>query len=65
MSVLVSGPVYEGRIQICKHCEHYRSFIRQCKICKCIMPVKARLAFMRCPSGKWVEVTAKAKVGSK
>jgi hypothetical protein len=26
-----------------------------CKVCKCFMPVKTRLAFTECPKGKWLK----------
>lgn len=51
----VSHKVYHERLSICQSCPNYRKFIKQCKICKCIMPGKARLADSRCPIGKWVQ----------
>lgn len=41
------------RYSICKKCDKFVNFTKQCSICKCFMPLKARLAFEECPVGKW------------
>ena len=41
------------RLAICMGCDHYRSWAKQCRICKCFMPVKVRIPNTRCPIQKW------------
>lgn len=53
-SEIASKKVYDNRLSICKSCPNFRKLTKQCKICKCIMPAKAKLADARCPIGKWV-----------
>ena len=49
----VPNKVYNKRIKICKSCEHYFKPTRSCKVCKCFMKIKARIAPMECPEGFW------------
>jgi hypothetical protein len=48
---------YDKRLEICKKCSNYKKIlgIGRCKICGCIMAVKAKIASMKCPMGKWME----------
>lgn len=48
---IFSNKIYYKRISLCNKCEHYKFF--QCKICKCIMPLKARIVQTNCPINKW------------
>jgi hypothetical protein len=41
------------RFEICQLCEHLNKTWHRCEICKCWMPVKARLPGTKCPAGKW------------
>ena len=41
------------RYAICRECDEFRSWAKQCKVCKCIMPIKVRLPESVCPIGKW------------
>ena len=41
------------RFKICQDCEILDKTWHTCGICKCWMPVKARLPKMKCPAGKW------------
>ena len=41
------------RYEICKSCDWFRSVIKQCKKCGCIMPLKTRLETGKCPIRKW------------
>lgn len=45
--------VQEYRLSICETCPFYRSSIKQCKKCGCIMPQKVKLADASCPVHKW------------
>ena len=50
---IASNSIYEERITICKHCEHYFKPTMQCVICKCFMFMKARVLDTNCPIEKW------------
>ena len=41
------------RLAICKKCENYKKHIYQCKLCGCVMPLKASIKFFHCPIDKW------------
>ena len=43
----------EERMVICRACENFRSLLRQCSICRCIMPIKASFEGYHCPIEKW------------
>ncbi len=43
----------ELRMPICKACENYRPLLKQCKLCRCIMPAKTSFEFFHCPIDKW------------
>lgn len=49
----VSDADRKTRFQICQDCEELEKKWHTCGICKCWMPVKARLPKMKCPAGKW------------
>tara|TARA_R100001463_G_scaffold39868_2_gene85121 strand:+ start:2899 stop:3300 length:402 start_codon:yes stop_codon:yes gene_type:complete len=53
----VPSEVYEDRIAICKGCIYYSSVLGNCKVCKCFMKVKARIAPMSCPKKFWMKTT--------
>jgi hypothetical protein len=42
-----------ARLERCATCPSYRPAIRQCAMCKCFMPIKARIPFAHCPAEKW------------
>lgn len=44
------------RYAICLECEEFRRWAKQCRVCKCIMPIKVRIPSMACPLGKWLPV---------
>ena len=50
---IFSNTLYKDRITICNSCDFYRQWAKQCKVCKCFMPLKARLTTTSCPMGKW------------
>tara|TARA_R110000824_G_scaffold260351_1_gene449000 strand:+ start:1355 stop:1768 length:414 start_codon:yes stop_codon:yes gene_type:complete len=54
----VPDNIYEDRIAICKSCEFYFKPTGNCKICKCFMSLKARLAPLSCPKLFWNKTTA-------
>jgi hypothetical protein len=41
------------RLDTCRQCPSYRSLIKVCNECGCVMPVKVHLAQAWCPIGKW------------
>ena len=49
----VSDEIYNNRMSICENCPELIKVTKQCKICLCIMPAKARLPHADCPIGKW------------
>ena len=56
MGVFASKYIYKQRMDICKQCPSYMSKIYTCKECGCFMPAKTKIANIRCPKDKWVEV---------
>jgi hypothetical protein len=47
------GSFAERRYEMCKSCENFMGRSKMCKICNCMMPLKARLPSQTCPAGKW------------
>ena len=45
--------VYRERMNICDECDRFFRLTKQCKECGCFMFLKARIASMSCPIGKW------------
>jgi hypothetical protein len=45
-------PLQQERMAICRQCKYYSKF--RCDICKCIMPLKTRIAEESCPILQWV-----------
>jgi recombinational DNA repair protein RecR len=43
----------QQRLDICKSCQDFESFLKMCKICNCIMPIKTTLSRVKCPKDKW------------
>ena len=41
-----------SRLKVCDNCPHLNKF-KVCKICKCFMPLKARIKRAECPLKKW------------
>ena len=56
MAFFASSHVYKERLSICKTCEFFVKSAHMCKECGCFMPAKAKIAKLRCPKDKWVEV---------
>ena len=56
MAFFASAHVYKERLSICKTCEFFIKSAHMCKECGCFMPAKAKIAKLRCPKDKWVEV---------
>ena len=42
----------QERMEICKACDRYRTKLKVCKECNCVMPIKVLLN-VGCPIGKW------------
>jgi 5-methylcytosine-specific restriction endonuclease McrA len=53
----VPNEVYEDRMAICKGCTYYFKLTGSCKVCKCFMKIKARIAPMECPKKYWSKTT--------
>lgn len=53
MKLTTSSKNLKDRLDICNKCKHFRKSINQCKKCGCLMQIKARIAFTKCPIGKW------------
>ena len=43
----------DERYEICQSCDWFRTVIKQCKKCGCIMPLKTQLQSAKCPIRKW------------
>ena len=56
----VPNEIYEDRITICKSCVYYFKPTGNCKICKCFMKVKARIATQHCPQ-KYLDKTTEVE----
>jgi hypothetical protein len=57
---LTTKEEYKQRHDICKSCEHYRKFEKfdthYCNDCKCVIELKARVRYFKCPLDKWPEL---------
>lgn len=53
---LAEAPLYAARLNQCRACPEYRYF--QCRVCRCVCVVKARVAHETCPKQKWPVVKA-------
>tara|TARA_R100000781_G_scaffold93350_1_gene57958 strand:+ start:678 stop:1082 length:405 start_codon:yes stop_codon:yes gene_type:complete len=53
----VPAEIYKDRIDICKKCIYYFKPTGSCKVCKCFMKIKARIAPMACPQKYWDKTT--------
>ena len=69
MKLKTSSRTYQERMHICKVCPFYKPKTKSCgtlivghtvtindkkyKLCGCLMEVKSKIAFTRCPLGKW------------
>lgn len=42
------------RVLVCRSCPDYR--VGQCRICKCLVVVKAKLRTEDCPAGRWPKI---------
>lgn len=51
--MFVPETISEERYNICKGCDKFIKWTRQCKSCGCILPAKVKLSFSSCPEGKW------------
>ena len=54
MKFFVTPDVYRTRYDRCKTCEEFNETLKQCKMCHCIMPLKAKLSHSSCPKGYWL-----------
>lgn len=50
-SVLLDEESVEKRLATCRACPFYDD--GQCRVCTCLVELKAQLATERCPKGKW------------
>lgn len=47
--------VVQKRLEICNSCPKLVQLTKQCKLCGCVMPLKAKLKQAVCPANKWTE----------
>lgn len=48
--------MYKERIEICKGCDKFTSYLNklyQCSECLCVLNIKARMSNQSCPLNKW------------
>ncbi len=57
MKFFVAENIYQDRLAICKSCDFYFKPTGSCKVCKCFMKIKARLAPLACPKKYWNKTT--------
>lgn len=50
--LLCSQSLYDMRIQMCNNCPH-KTKMNTCEVCKCVLPLKAKFIFSKCPKNKW------------
>ena len=78
MAIFVKSSIYNKRIETCKQCPYFNAETRSCgtlvtgdevivdgevkRTCGCFMPVKAKLAFLACPLGKWSAMLSKRDI---
>ncbi len=46
----------EKRLDICRGCNKFESFLMRCKECRCFMKIKVKFKYMDCPLGNWEEL---------
>lgn len=51
--MFVPSHIAQRRYTICRECEFFRPFLKQCSQCNCFMPAKVRLGNVGCPVHKW------------
>lgn len=44
---------YKERINICRKCDQFNPILVQCKVCGCLLHLKARMKDQDCPKNKW------------
>ena len=49
---IASKELQEQRYEICKSCDSFTA-LKTCRECGCIMPLKIKIASVRCPLEKW------------
>lgn len=51
--LIATAETVASRLAECTICRDYRRSTGQCMKCGCFVRVKVRLAFAKCPVGKW------------
>lgn len=49
----VSQETVDIRLRTCHECDFFDPNFGQCKVCSCIVSLKAQLATEKCPKGRW------------
>ena len=62
-NIIHDQAVLDERWNLCKGCE-FLTESNKCQKCGCFMKVKHKLAFAKCPIGKWDKYTEKVLSGS-
>jgi hypothetical protein len=54
--MFASDELYNERREICRQCEYRDEILNiteRCKVCGCVIPIKAKIESEKCPEGKW------------
>lgn len=44
---------FEQRLEVCKQCPYFNSYLKTCRKCGCILMIKTMFKSAKCPIGKW------------
>ena len=55
--IIADRDVAKKRLAECNNCEYYNGL--RCSLCGCVMRIKAKIDFTKCPIGKWDAYTRK------
>ena len=61
MIFFVTKELYAERYALCKACPEFIPLTKQCRLCQCFMPIKAKFSRVACPMTpvpKWGRATA-------
>lgn len=54
-TLMAPKEIQELRMRACKRCPHLHETTGVCKVCKCVVALKTRLADASCPTGRWAK----------
>ena len=53
MHIVANKEEQKKRLKLCEECSYYNKFVKTCKVCNCVMPLKVTIQSSKCPKGKW------------